>query len=253
MQYLVMINQAKAIEWGLNANQASLMSFVYDLESWGRDVVAHGKAYKWISKSKVVQELPLYFNKADTVHRGLIELEKKGLISRNFTRSQSLVKITDKGREWRFDASQGSDINPRGVGSKSEGGSDLNPTDPITIDQVTIDPDLKPLSETDVSKDAIEKSFKIFWTAGMRKLGRKQALAEFKKHVTKNNLDHEQFATMLAEDIRKRIQARQQGFDLLHPERYIKNERWTDEIIQSQMPHDPHAMGTNYRKPTGWA
>ncbi|NAZ55472.1 hypothetical protein GL177_19355 [Vibrio toranzoniae] len=128
MQYTIIVNQLKAVEWGLNAAQAALIAFVYELESWGDDVVQDDFAYKWISKQKVVDELPLYFSKPDTVHRNLIDLESKGLIVRNFTAKRSLVKLTNKGREWRIT----SDINPTLVGNKSYPTSDLNPTDPST-------------------------------------------------------------------------------------------------------------------------
>lgn len=128
MQYTIIVNQLKAVEWRLNAAQAALIAFVYELESWGDDVVQDDFSYKWISKQKVIDELPLYFSKPDTVHRNLIDLESKGLIVRNFTAKRSLVKLTRKGREWRIT----SEINPTLVGDKSDLTSDLDPTDPST-------------------------------------------------------------------------------------------------------------------------
>lgn len=136
MQYTVIVNQLKAMEWELNPAQSALMAFIYELEAWGDDVVKDDFAYKWISKQKVVDELPLFFAKPDTVHRNLIELEKKGLIVRNFTTKLSLVKITHRGRQWRIKVGNksevGSDLNPSMVGFRSEVGSDLNPTDHST-------------------------------------------------------------------------------------------------------------------------
>jgi hypothetical protein len=164
MQYTLTINQVKAVEWGLNATQSALMAFIYELESWGRDVIQGPNAYKWISKQKVVDDLPLYFSKTDTVHRGLISLEKKGLVTRNFTSKRSLIKLTSKGKEWRIgekispleaeNQSKGrSEIIPSEVGSKSAVRSDLDPTDPSTID-----PSNKDLKEKNIKKEVLDFS-----------------------------------------------------------------------------------------------
>ncbi|MEZ9681940.1 hypothetical protein AB4306_18485 [Vibrio splendidus] len=152
MQYSVNINQVKSVEWELNGAQAALMAFVYDLESWGDDMVSDNQAYKWISKQKVIDELPLFFTKPNTVQINLLALEKKGLVKRNSTNQRSLVKITQKGKEWRLTSTQkselvgvekitsGCEINHR-VGVKNiTAGCEINHTDPTTIDPTTSNP-----------------------------------------------------------------------------------------------------------------
>jgi len=164
MQYSIQINQVKAVEWKLTPAQAALLSFLWELEAWGEDVVQNEQAYKWISKEKVLKELPLYFSKPDTVHRNLIELQKKGLIVRNSTSRKSLVKLTSKGREWRLTSASSevgfkSDHEPDEVGFKSYLGrneipprSDRDPTDHINQDTNNQD-SKKPSSEKKFSDD----------------------------------------------------------------------------------------------------
>ncbi|WP_230845169.1 hypothetical protein, partial [Vibrio harveyi] len=146
MQYSIQINQVKAVEWKLTPAQAALLSFLWELEAWGEDIVQNERAYKWISKEKVLKELPLFFNKPDTVHRNLIELQKKGLIVRDSTSRKSLVKLTNKGREWRLsmpseEVGFKSDHRVDEIGFKSDLGrieipsrSDRDPTDHINQD-----------------------------------------------------------------------------------------------------------------------
>lgn len=152
MQYSVNINQLKAVEWELNGAQAALMAFVYDLESWGDDMVSDNQAYKWISKQKVIDELPLFFTKPNTVQINLLALEKKGLVKRNSTNQRSLVKITQKGKEWRLTSAQkldlvdvkkttaGCEINHRVGVKKITAGCEINHTDPTTSDPTTSNP-----------------------------------------------------------------------------------------------------------------
>jgi len=71
--------------------------------------------------------------------------------------------------------------------------------------------------------------FETFWSAGMQKVGKKKAMAAFKTAAKKHG-DIEQFTSILINDVKQRISVNQFGFDKLHPERYLKNERWTDEV-----------------------
>ncbi|MGG5572431.1 hypothetical protein [Vibrio diazotrophicus] len=242
MQYTVLVNQLKAVEWQLNPAQAALMAFVYELEAWGDDVVKDDFAYKWISKQKVIDELPLFFSKPDTVHRNLISLEEKGLIVRNFTSKISLVKITPLGREWRIKVGNKSelrsDLNPIKVGNKSELRSDLNPTDPSTSILVPNPSyslcDSSNSEELD-SSNIYEEAFSHFCSAGLRRIGLPAARKEFLKALEKSNFEPMVFAQMLFDDIRKRLAFNQFGFDKLHPETYLKKERWRDEIVNDQV------------------
>ncbi|EKH7682302.1 replication protein [Salmonella enterica] len=86
-----------------------------------------------------------------------------------------------------------------------------------------------------------DKAFEeIFWCAGMRKAGKKNAASAFRtqfrewRKITRGTAS--EFATMLAEDIACR-NGKQFGFDRLLPSSYLNGQRWNDEkpeTIQQQ-------------------
>ncbi|HBC3499760.1 TPA: hypothetical protein KDY90_002540 [Vibrio parahaemolyticus] len=112
---------------------------------------------------------------------------------------------------------------------------------PDTPNTTLLNTDLKPStdltnisSESKDSDSSLQEAFEVFWLAGMRKLGKQQAFAEFKKAIKKLKQDPFAFAQMLACDVQQRNANQQQGFDRLHPERYIKHQRWTDELVSDR-------------------
>lgn len=87
----------------------------------------------------------------------------------------------------------------------------------------------KPSNKHQATDEAFEK---IFWIAGMRKDGKKNAASAFRtqfkewRAVSKGTA--EQFASMLAEDISCRL-GKQFGFDRLLPSSYLNGQRWNDQ------------------------
>ena len=83
----------------------------------------------------------------------------------------------------------------------------------------------------------LESHFEKFWSAGMRKVGKPQALKSFKSSYESYNakypLSLDDFTQMLVDDVVKRNQLCQFGFDKLHPATYLNNWRWLDEYPQS--------------------
>jgi hypothetical protein len=132
MQFTVLINQAKALEWGMNAQQAMLFAFIYQVPSWARPVVIGEKTYYAISKAKIVEELPLLTDKADTAYRLLKALHVIEVIELSNTSKITLIRITEKGRQWNR-----SENSPSMVGKKSEVRSENSPTNQITSNQIT--------------------------------------------------------------------------------------------------------------------
>lgn len=159
MQFSLLINQDKALEWGLNAQQAMLFAFLYEVPSWARPTEKGGVIYYHISKGKVVDELPLLTDKPDTVYRLMKQLEEKGVVSLTSSGPFTLMAITEQGKTWNRDdilprknlrpnssAKEGqlprknirpkreltSDKSPTNLGEKSDLTSDKSPTDHIT-------------------------------------------------------------------------------------------------------------------------
>ncbi|AXF66092.1 replication protein [Leclercia sp. W17] len=87
----------------------------------------------------------------------------------------------------------------------------------------------QPSNKHQATDEAFEK---IFWIAGMRKDGKKNAASAFRtqfkewRAATKGTA--EQFASMLAEDIACRL-GKQFGFDRLLPSSYLNGQRWNDQ------------------------
>ncbi|WXL23938.1 hypothetical protein WG219_11280 [Ectopseudomonas mendocina] len=155
MQYTLTINQAKAAEWGLNAQQAMLFAFVYECPSWCNPVETPDGIFFAISKAKIVEELPLLTDKPDTAYRLLKQLAEAGAVQLSHTSNITLVRLTEKGKEWnrKQDGSEkypssstsagrkkirsGSEKNPSKVGKKSDLGSEKSPTNQDTSNQDT--------------------------------------------------------------------------------------------------------------------
>ena len=155
MQYTITINQPKALEWGLNAQQTLLFAFVYECPSWANPIKTDSGIYFALSKAKIVEELPLLTDKPDTAYRLLKALRDAGLIELSSTSSITLIRLTEKAKEWNrkidgsekyptSDALDGrkkirstSDKFPSKVGKKSVSGSDKSPTNQGTNNQGT--------------------------------------------------------------------------------------------------------------------
>ena len=122
MQFTVTINQAKALEWGLNSQQALLFAFVYECPSWARLVQTPADDFYALSKAKILEELPLLTDKPDTAYRLLKQIAAAGVIDLSSTATITLVRLTAKGQEWNRKL-DGSEKYPTQVGEKSEVGN----------------------------------------------------------------------------------------------------------------------------------
>nr|DAP91229.1 MAG TPA: Transcriptional regulator PadR-like family [Caudoviricetes sp.] len=156
MRFSTYINNQKAIEWGLNANQAALFDLLNQATSWAEEIIVDGVVYYWVSRNKVLEELPLFYKTSDTVYRHFTELDEKGLIiylKQGKHGDKDLIRLTEKGKSWNeFKPEQirdNSEINPSlgdELGNKSEitrkqirDNSEINPTNNNTNYKNTTD------------------------------------------------------------------------------------------------------------------
>jgi len=155
MQFTLTINQVKALEWGLNSQQALLFAFIYGCPSWTKPIKTDDGIFFALSKAKIIEELPLLTDKPDTAYRMLKALEEAGLIELSSTSNITLFRLTGKAIEWnqKMDGSEKyptppknerrkkirstSEKNPSKVGEKSEPGSEKSPTNQDTNHQGT--------------------------------------------------------------------------------------------------------------------
>ncbi|MFO3675767.1 phage replication protein [Pseudomonas protegens] len=155
MQYTITINQVKALEWGLNSQQALLFAFIYGCPSWTKPIKTDDGIFFALSKAKIIEELPLLTDKPDTAYRMLRALEEAGLIELSSTSNITLFRLTEKAIEWnqKVDGSEKyptppehaarkkirptSDKTPGKVGKNSDPGSEKIPTNQDTNHQGT--------------------------------------------------------------------------------------------------------------------
>ena len=156
MRFSTYINNQKALEWGLNANQAALFDLLNQASSWAEEIIVDDVVYYWVSRNKVLEELPLFYKTSDTVYRHFSELDEKGLIiylKQGKHGDKDLIRLTEKGKSWNeFKPEQirdNSEINPNlgnELGNKSEitrkqirDNSEINPTNNNTNYKNTTD------------------------------------------------------------------------------------------------------------------
>ena len=147
MRYNTYINNQKCLEWGLIASQGALFDLLNQASSWADEIIHEDKVFYHVSRSKILEELPLFYAKDDTAYRHLKDLQAKGLIEYVKVDKKDLIRLTAKGKEWNvFDRSLSTPTNQQELGFESEENektrisirenSDLNPTDNITRNNI---------------------------------------------------------------------------------------------------------------------
>jgi len=150
MRYTSSINNVKCVEWGINLAQGQLIDLINQASSWAKPHIVDNELYFWVSRNKVIEEIPVAYQKPDTVYRAIKDLASKGIIDHIKQGRKDLVRLTEKGMTWNVkDTTQGdaklgnksdfkcgnSEINPSKLGNKSEKtpqNSEINPTDKST-------------------------------------------------------------------------------------------------------------------------
>ena len=177
MQFSIYLNQAKALEWGLNLSQSVLFSYAYELQSWAKAKVIGEEVFYWLSKSKATEEMPLLTEKTDTIKRHLSVLERLGLIERRvINKTKLFIRITEKGKEWNRDYKpEGREKNPPKVGKNFPQGGEKFPPYQYTNNQIdnntTVHKTDSPVSDQpkteqkSTKRNVKSKAFKEFFAA----------------------------------------------------------------------------------------
>ncbi len=116
MRYTTHINNSKCLEWGLNANQGALFDLLNQASSWAKPLTIDGEVFFWVARQKVIEELPLFYAKEDTVYRHFLALTQKELIEYKKIGEKDLIRLTEKGKTWN---EFNSEMNPT-LGNESE-------------------------------------------------------------------------------------------------------------------------------------
>ena len=136
MRFSTYLNNAKCMEWKINATQGILFALLYEAPAWAKEEIIENRTYYFVSRNLILEELPMFFEKSDTVYRNLKVLHEKGLIEYTKQGKKDLIKITSKGKTWNEFKENNSEKNPSNLGKKSEKeqkNSEKNPTNNNTI------------------------------------------------------------------------------------------------------------------------
>ena len=148
MQYGLYLNLVKAHEWELSHAQMILFGWLYSLPSWAEGKKIDGQVYFYLSKTKIVQELPSLTSKPDTAYRFILQLIDKGLIEKSSTKTRMYIRLTEKAKGWNHTTEEvRTDILPSpeeartaiptGLGQPSYLGWDSHPTNHYISNQNT--------------------------------------------------------------------------------------------------------------------
>ena len=145
MRFSTTLNNQKCMEWGINATQGILVALLYEANAWANEEIIDNKTYYFVSRNLILKELPMFFEKADTVYRNLKVLAEKGIIEYIKHKGMDLIRLTEKGKSWNFIESNiednseknpnfhsNSEKSPSKFGKKSENNSEKNPTNKDT-------------------------------------------------------------------------------------------------------------------------
>lgn len=127
MRFSITLNNQKCMEWEINATQGILVALLYEANAWANEEIIDDKIYYFVSRNLILKELPMFFEKADTVYRNLKVLAEKGIIEYIKHKGMDLIRLTEKGKSWNF-IENNSKKNPSKFGKKSENNSEKNPT-----------------------------------------------------------------------------------------------------------------------------
>ncbi|EEZ9678177.1 helix-turn-helix domain-containing protein [Escherichia coli O55] len=194
-----------------------------------------------------------------TVKSHIRALEEMGLLKREFRRKGEL----NQSNVFYLTLDNAQQIQPEsgGAGAALGGGAGADPRTYHSFEPVNEPKNImfeRVRTKCEKSPDRHEETDKafeeIFWCAGMRKAGKKNAASAFRtqfrewRKTTRGTAS--EFATMLAEDIACR-NGKQFGFDRLLPSSYLNGQRWNDEKPETIQPQSKPSSAITVSK-TGY-
>ena len=170
MRFSITLNNQKCMEWEINATQGILVALLYEANAWANEEIIDDKIYYFVSRNLILKELPMFFEKADTVYRNLKVLAEKVIIEYIKHKGMDLIRLTEKGKSWNFiennieDNSEknpnfdsNSEKSPSKFGKKSENNSEKNPTNKDTNIQKDINKNNKEKYKKEKKQNEIQE------------------------------------------------------------------------------------------------
>lgn len=117
------------MEFGITVSEGAMMDLLGQLPSWATEQVISNKVYYFLSRNKVIAEIPFFYKKADTVYRSFRALETKKLIEYLKVKNRDYIRLTALGKTWNKSVKKlgsisefgvNSEIDPSKLGNRSE-------------------------------------------------------------------------------------------------------------------------------------
>jgi len=123
--------------------------------------------------------------------------------------------------------------NPKNtVGYSKTQENPKNPSEPKKPDNDNVNDNDNDNVKDKEKTDRVDDAFNKFWSSYHKRQGKAQALKASRQAVKREKPETpDEFADMLIDDCRKRIESGQFGFDNLNASTYLNNNRWEDEIV----------------------
>jgi DNA-binding PadR family transcriptional regulator len=113
MRYIIVVNQAKALELGIkNINQAIIFDILTTASSWAEKIQIGNKTYFWVNRKTIANQLPILKLKDDTIYRHLKNLSSLGLIEYVKSDKKDCIRISKKGKKYIIRGEKNSEIKP---------------------------------------------------------------------------------------------------------------------------------------------
>lgn len=148
MRLTIYFNQVRMIEWGLNPNHAALVCALNQAHTWAEASVIDGKMFFWVSRKRVMDELPGFFTKSDTVYRAFRHLADKGLIEYIKQGDRDMIHLTEKFKKWNV--APRSEINPN-LGNEPEPRNEIRKSSEINPNYLGNESDILDTTGLDTS------------------------------------------------------------------------------------------------------
>ncbi len=210
MKYTILINQVKALEFGLNVNQCLILDLINHAQTWAEPNVINGDVFYWTSRHHIVNELPILALKPDTAYRHFRSLDALGLIEYRKIGQKDVCRLTRLGKQYTTSSAGDNlpnpEMDPSKLGNESGTGSEADPIYKTTKQQTT-------------------KNLGVFWSEYPKHNGKHECEIWF----AKNRPCEKTMAEIMDGLARAKVsEGWRKGF-VPDPINFLKKKRWEDK------------------------
>lgn len=100
MRYSTTIDNVTSIKWGLNIQESYLFAFIIEANTWADKIIIDDELYFFLSRNKVVEDIPLLTGKPDTIYRFYKKFQELELIKYRKSGLKDCILLKEKSLQW---------------------------------------------------------------------------------------------------------------------------------------------------------